>query len=100
VTTSEVLREAAAVLMRQGWVQESYGSMSGPVCLVSGLAAAGKCEWLTSLEGPAEEAAQALRRWLGGEGDSFLEQWNDAPERTAEDVILALKQCAYDLENS
>lgn len=39
-------------------------------------------------------AADLLQNWVDPRGAYRVADWNDAPERTAEDVILALKRAA------
>ena len=105
VKTSEVLYEAARILMTEGWGQGTEGWMEpGTRC------SRGAIDASVSLSlgciGDSDLANSALARWLIRNesarpghcpGDTIV-RWNDAPERTAEDVILALKQCAAGLE--
>jgi hypothetical protein len=97
-TTSDVLREAARVLMEEGWSQGSAGwTSAGTRCVLGSLDEA--CVRIGMERGAWLAAGGELVLWLLRNGFTPSPiHWNDAPERTAEDVILALKQCAYDLE--
>ncbi|OII61170.1 hypothetical protein BJP40_06485 [Streptomyces sp. CC53] len=95
-----ILREAARIIERDGWHQGDFfrdDPKTGPVCALgalrraiassaSGEAVSGKlyCEAAGLVEKAASEVIPRV----------VLPAWNDAPERTAEDVILALKRAA------
>lgn len=97
---AEVLREAAQILMRDGWIQGQEQNERGEKCAVGAIVAA-------SFDDAGIRATHLFVSWLAKQGYGAASArgiliamgWNDAPERTAEDVILALKQCAYELEN-
>ena len=106
-TPQDVLREAARILMREGWTQAGIPRPEFPVhprCAVTAIGEARRR--LHVRQAVVSEAQNRLASFLSAEGfamgtkaddDVFLFrifQWNDAPERTAEDVILALKRAA------
>ena len=95
-TPQDVLRVAARILMRDGWWDGSIGQ-GGAHTRKCAAVAIGRA---ANGSGVGQEAAlNHFAIYLGVSGvtntDNFdgIVDWNDAPERTAEDVILALK-CA------
>lgn len=99
-----VLEGAAGYVERyglhKGWLRQTDGRGNyiedGPVCAngAIGLAVTGDIIQVGSL---AFEAADVLAAHLGlegGDGWRAVAIWNDAPERTAEDVITALRAAA------
>lgn len=87
------LREAAEYISEHGWTQGDLSNSEGGVCALGALncvAGIGNIR--------AHDAATALWDYLDLR-DSLtalhpVAVWNDAPERTAEDVILAMKRAA------
>lgn len=106
LTAVDILDAAIDRLNERGWTQNEQGRKEGPNCLT------GAVYWGTAdlicasaieveREFVAVDVAYAalerrlrdkLGRWAG------LQGWNDQPERTAEDVILLLKEARYELE--
>ncbi|HUR18863.1 MAG TPA: hypothetical protein VMZ51_08020 [Acidimicrobiales bacterium] len=84
----EVLRGALDVLDKQGWSQGFYTNPDGSHCLAGAINTAGMA--MSSYSILDAKNALALKN---------IEEWNDAPERTVEDVKQLLKQAIYDLEN-
>jgi hypothetical protein len=87
------LRAAADVLERDGWTQNAYTDQNGCHCVMGAAYVAMGCpttEWAEGLT----ERVDAVRDFLG----TFLGRrphlWNDAPGRTAEEVIAALRAAA------
>lgn len=93
---SDALFSAAEYLSENGWHQGALFAPSSseepPACAMGALKAATtghyQVEW---------QALTVLRKSLGLTGldpdfKDLIAVWNDAPERTAEDVILALKR--------
>jgi len=78
-----VYSRAAERIRQRGWVQDVGRGPDGEACLVRALSEAGQ-----SLVGPL----LAIKAHLGlGVGDALV-RWNDAPERTVEDVLMVLKE--------
>lgn len=92
-TPQDVLREAARILMRDGWTQGEVGTPGGTKCAVGAIKAACGVH-LYDWSDTAVAAADLLQNWVDPRGSYRVADWNDAPERTAEDVILALKRAA------
>lgn len=108
MTAAETLREAADVIRRNGWIQGDYfdrdqldgGRISKDcsVCLhgAINLAAGGDPE--NDYHHNAVKATNTLVEWLWTALDpaiyASLSAWNDAPGRTAEQVIAALEAAA------
>ena len=103
---ADVLRAAADKLIQDGWQQGTYGprpdrnvwnSPSGPNCIY-GATLNADSRWMAShVYDEAENALLAKVLPLGFDG---LPAWNDAPERTADEVIDLLLSVAADLEGA
>ncbi len=92
MTEQNIYERAIEVLHERGWTQLDHGSSeAGPVCLAG--AAALACglsdpnDWCPRLG----EFEELLRTVVPGPA-----MWNDAPERTKEDVVTLLKFAAAD----
>lgn len=92
MTARDVLLAAADVIECNGWCQDDAGRVGGPRCVLGALRQA--C--LPELPGLAHaEAHGRLRTFVHASGASFdLIAWNDAPGRTAAEVIAALRGAA------
>ena len=92
--TVDALLIAADLLEVDGWRQLAYGPLdigvSGCRCVFGGLAAATGVD-PDERTSPAE---MALARYLGLDVFTEVVSWNDAHERTAEEVVAALRGCA------
>lgn len=107
MSTATVLRGAADVIRRNGWHQDSYYD-SGypdlpknecPVCARGAINIA--ANGLPDLTSDVTDAADdAMHQYLGIDGQfpHSLADWNDAPERTADEVIAALEAAADRLD--
>lgn len=92
-TPQDALREAARILMRDGWTQGTISDKRGRRCRLGAVCKA--AESLRASTYVFTGAEDLFGRWLFAEyGTAETVKWNDAPERTAEDVILALKRAA------
>jgi len=90
--TEAALRAAADLIDADGWQQGTYRGPRGERCCSAALAdAAGPAGMLA--------AAAALSRQLGGP-HVRIEDWNDAPFRTAAEVVAALRAAADAEERS
>jgi hypothetical protein len=95
---AHTLREAAEYICEHGWVQNILSSTDGRVCAIGAIRRIG---------GTGDErtydAVDALCEYLDlPMATGILHPvaiWNDAPERSAEDVILAMKRCAEEIDN-
>lgn len=94
MTAREVLLKASEYLTLHGWVQHKMGHLGGPCCLVGALIS------VDPYGEAREEAQQKIRRLLGIKANAenrhlrCLVNWNDAPGRTADEVIAALRAAA------
>jgi hypothetical protein len=95
------LRAAAEVLRRDGWRQDSYGSFAGCKCLYGAIhyvVSDGNHMTDAELSAKEEERADTVARRVMDVIDvhGWLEllDWNDAPDRTADEVIAALESAA------
>ncbi|GGR51529.1 DUF6197 family protein [Streptomyces roseolus] len=90
-----IFAKAAEVLMEKGHHKGDMRNGKGAVCAIGALCdAAGNSEQAVTL---ADQAAEYLgmARFPSGTLHA-LARWNDAPERTAEDVILLFKELAVE----
>lgn len=98
INPADVLREAARILERDGWCRGVTQDITGRYCTTGAL---GKAALVLSSDDrvfPSTYLAPclSLARFLGV--DTIVD-WNDRPERTAEEVIRSLRACADHLEN-
>lgn len=90
--SAETLREAAAIVRERGWTQGAYVDDDGRVCIEGAI-----CEALGGPRpavvpfAPFVDADEELRAVIGYVSPV---EWNDAPERTADEVIAALEAAA------
>lgn len=96
---ADVLRDAAEYIGEYGWIQgDLEDQFTGSVCALGAITRAMRDGWND------HGALEALRRHLGlapQTRDFILHpvaRWNDEKERTAEDVILAMKRAAEELD--
>jgi hypothetical protein len=83
------LRAAAEVLRRDGWTQEKFTSLAGCHC------AAGAMRMVAEDVEKWRDAIDALCDGLAiAPYPISVYRWNDAPERTADEVIAALEAAA------
>ncbi|MFE6846547.1 hypothetical protein [Streptomyces sp. NPDC057686] len=100
MTPKQILEDAIKVLERDGWHQGSLtagnAEQGGAVCAwgAMGRAATGNAYCYNE---NVVEAADLLAHSLNLEGlpTSAIFTWNDAKERSKEDVILAMKKAAH-----
>jgi hypothetical protein len=95
------LRAAAEVLRRDGWMQDDNGSCDGPKCLagavnyvVTGALSVDEFPEEDEEQEARADAAMRVVADLVGENYVFIARWNDAPGRTADEVIAALEAAA------
>ena len=88
MSTRDVLLKAVDIIEDMGWWQGNLIGPHGERCVAEAIAEA------DSMVAP--DAYAALRQHLGiGPDDQFaIGHWNDAPERTQEEVIAALRGAA------
>jgi hypothetical protein len=91
--SAATLRRAAQIVRERGWTQGRYEEEDGRMCVEGAMslahgyqAPAGNCDVVADLF--------ALRQVTL----ENVVDWNDAPERTAEDVIAALEAAADRLD--
>lgn len=85
MSPAEVLAATREVLAERGWHQGNFmDADTGAVCIVGALDA-------VVPEGVGDDVIVPLRDAIGVPCGLQITQWNDAPERTYEDVVLALK---------
>jgi hypothetical protein len=104
MNTSEVLNTAADLIEERGWKRGNDGFRGkGGLCLEGGIIAALGWEWGAvpemAFSGYTCPAYEAVRDHLDvvRNGDNYTERlwlWNDAPTRTAAEVIEVLRACA------
>lgn len=120
ITTDQVadhLDKTAVHLETHGWIQglmrdpHAYDVSACRTCLRGALsAAAGRHPRFAEDWQLITEAEEAVAAWLRAKGElanisgwdagDLLEDWNDARDRTAEQVISALRECAAGLRTA
>jgi hypothetical protein len=94
-TVADVLDRAADVIVERGHHKGSYEGWDGTVCAGGALRVAITGKPFTRFTGAGEavtymSARDRLCDLLG----SPIARWNDAPDRTADEVIAALREAA------
>lgn len=85
-----VLIGGARVLEQVGLCQGQGSDLTGQLSAVSALHVAADGDWFL-----AEAATQVLESWLDRHGHlTTVDRWNDAPERTVDDVVATLRAAA------
>lgn len=92
-TPAMVLREAAAIIERDGWCQGDYRD-GKKRCAVGAIADARPPDWPDRLFDAVDSAIEAVV------GTAILPDWNDAPGRTKDEVIAALLSAANQAEST
>jgi len=93
VNAADVLDKAADVIVERGWCQGQFRNSAGQVCALAAVHTAARTTPFTWV---ADEALGIIRKRVG----MSVAYWNDAPERTADEVITALRECAASLRAS
>lgn len=86
----KALLDAAQYIREHGWCQYTTETVDGRVCAMGAIYRAVSPP-VSLYVSPAAGPVQILGHYLGVE---FIGEWNDRPERTAEEVIAALEQAA------
>jgi hypothetical protein len=87
--TSAILREAAAAILKYGWIQGGFGGPREGFCVI------GAINFVRASLAEHDLAMRAFREHLG---ILVIGSWNDRPERTKEQVIEKLLSAADKLE--
>lgn len=103
---AEILENAADLLEVHGWCQDRSRDDEGRMCAMGALYQStfgpGVWECPSRVEYDTEhgylEATRALNRKIGTQRS--IPGWNDNSERTADEVIEAIKATAKDIRNS
>lgn len=90
---AHVLRAAAERIERDGWWQGGSGICGAQRCVMRALA--DECDRLSTNAWHGAKAA--LERHVRPPG-GLMSTWNDARERTVEEVLAALRGAAADVE--
>src|SRR6266853_1806600 len=80
----ECYLKAIGVIETKGWCKGSLMNVSGQVCMAGAIQLT-TCSWKER-----DDALRFLHKTLG-----LVGPWNDAPERTKDEVIAKLKEAAY-----
>lgn len=92
ITACGILLRAADILRLDGWRQDDAGRVGEPRCVLGALRAAclPRHPDIEHAEACGKLRAHVYERF----GEADLVQWNDAPDRTADEVIAALRAAA------
>lgn len=83
----QVLLEAADLIEEKGWCQGMYNNRSGAMCMMGAIINAGRRH-------EHRYTSRAHLRLIEAVGGVAPVLWNDAPERTQEEVVSALRKAA------
>lgn len=98
-----ILDEAANIIERNGWWQHFYHDPGSHLPMIDcAVCARGAINLAANRRAPnrptkkSNNALSALERYLGisGQSPNSVADWNDEPDRTAEQVIAALRGAA------
>lgn len=92
-----IIKSASEIIEKFGWIQEKFGDHNSGFCTMGAIIEATGI-WYSTYQ---QSVVDGLTEWLQGEVDyefRDIPSWNDAPERTKEDVTLTLKHYAHYLE--
>ena len=103
----QILDKAADLLAKRGHCKHQYEETDGRLCLFGALNIAADCgpngrtpKLLGALD-DATQARSAIEKWIARNERprpvGALAGWNDAPERTKEQIIAAFRECAAEL---
>jgi hypothetical protein len=92
MTTCQLRLAAADRIERLGHRKGTYGTSDGPCCLLGALLYSLPPTFATGQSWPLVSGALADMGFPLGHTKSGASQWNDAPERTAEDVVARLRE--------
>lgn len=85
--TSEILERAADHIVAHGWWNGGDSSLPGAQCASNAI-----CKYIGP--GSYTDAHRALVAAIGGYCVRDIFRWNDAPERTKEEVVAMLRAVA------
>lgn len=95
---AEILAKAADVIETRGWHQGAFVDIDGAVCALGAIAVAAKLPvtWFSCASSASSgEACDVLEDWLFDHYGTFsVTRWNDAEDRTADQVVTALREAA------
>lgn len=94
-TPAQILRDAAELIRTRGWCQGEY-EIDGCLCIFGAVhVALGREPDGIGFTTADRQIADALR---SATGVVIVPDWNDAPGRTAEQVIAAIERAAASIE--
>jgi len=91
LTPQHILDTAADILITDGWTQGNYRDVGGCRCALGALGAAAECDPTYSRTAAFDDAERHLLETIGA---TNVIDWNDADDRTAPDVIAAMRKAA------
>lgn len=92
MNVSQVLWKAAKIIERDGWCQNTLVDPRGRVCILGAL---NKAETDYATRWGSESPYEFLRPLIG---ESYIAGWNNARDRTAEEVIDMLVIASIEAE--
>ena len=93
MTPREVLLAAADHIEAHGWTQGKWGHAGEPCCAEGAIVAVLEGRG-TGVFGPLWEAACDAKQLLRNVLPTQITSWNDAPGRTRDEVVRALREAA------
>jgi hypothetical protein len=93
-TVADVLDRAADVIVERGHHKRNYVGLDGSVCAVGAIRVAIAGGPVSPLRIDQFDTYRSAQAWASDVVGSPISRWNDAPERTAGEVIAALREAA------
>jgi putative intracellular protease/amidase len=93
-TVADVLDRAADVIAERGHCKGDYEGPDGSVCAIGALLVAIAGGPADPLNARQFHTYMSARDWASDVVGNAVARWNDAPERTADEVIAALREAA------
>lgn len=88
MTTRELRNKAADYIEAHGWCRDDYEDFASQVCLIGAL---GQAACSDAEMGERDPLARKALDEMGFDTPESAVSWNDAPERTKEEVIARLR---------
>jgi len=97
-TTAEILYDAAEYIGEHGWLQGELSNSDGNVCAIGAINRVAESDTVADTYNAIEALWKYLKLPDYGSGLHPVARWNDEPGRSAEDVILAMKCAAKEVD--
>jgi hypothetical protein len=93
-----IMRDAAAAIRTYGWLQGNIGNSAEGFCILGAISYVHQDGNIIHRCAVLDALRNKVQTYLGRPETIPLSVWNDAPGRTANDVLMLLDGCALELE--